>query len=96
MNANVFLTRFEIFMYSTLTSAMSGINHLRTKFQDVSTIPTQHSMNGEADQIALNDQPTRGSLSLTWESIKVALLPLCLWIILGFAAGFLIGMLKPR
>lgn len=96
MNANAFLTRFKILLYSALTSVMSGIDQLRAKFQDVTTIPAPHSMTGESEQVVQNDQLTRGSLSLTWESIKVALLSLFLWIILGFAAGFLIGMLKPR
>jgi hypothetical protein len=96
MNGNAFITRFEIIMYSTLTSVMSGMDHLRAKFQNVAVLPAPPTPNSEADQFVLDAQPQRGSFSLTLDSIKIAMFSLFLWIILGFAAGFLIGMLKPR
>jgi hypothetical protein len=96
MNANAIFTRVEIFLYSTLTSAMSGINHLRSKVQDVSSIAAKPSTNSDFGQILLDDELKKGPIALTWETVKAFLTPLFLWIILGFAAGFLIGMLKPR
>jgi hypothetical protein len=96
MNANAIFTRFEIFLYSTLTSAMSGINHLRSKVQDVSSITAQPSATTDFGQILLDDELKKGPFALTWETVKAILPPLFLWIVLGFAAGFLIGMLKPR
>jgi hypothetical protein len=96
MNANAFVTRFEIFMYSTLTSAMSGINQLRAKFQQISPISSTPQAKADLGQILLNDELKKGPFALSWETFKAVLPPLFLWIVLGFAAGFLIGMLKPR
>ncbi len=95
MNANTIFNQFEIFFYSTLTSAMSGVTHLRTSILDGSTADRQQVPNVEIARIQQVDQPNR-SFAFSWESIKVALLGLLLWMVLGFAAGFLIGMLSPR
>jgi hypothetical protein len=96
MNANAFITRFEIFLYSTLTYAMSGMNHIRAKLHEVTTMQAQPSAKTDFGEILLDDQQNKGPLAPSWETIKVILPPLFLWIVLGFAAGFLIGMLKPR
>lgn len=96
MNANAFFTRFEIFLYSALTALMSGINHLRSKFQDGSSSQFPSSAKTDFGQILLDDQLKKGTFALAWETVKTVLPPLFLWIVLGFAAGFLIGMLKPR
>lgn len=96
MNSNAFFNRVEILLYSALISAMSGINHLRAQIQHLSIVPLQHSPVGEADPTQLNNQYQARSLLPSWKSIQQALLPLLLWVILGFAAGFLIGMIKPR
>ncbi len=96
MNENAFLTRFEIFLYSTLTFMMSGINHLRGKILDVSSISSQPSSKTDFGQILLDDQVKKAAFTPSMETVKTFLLPIFLWIILGFAAGFLIGMLKPR
>jgi hypothetical protein len=61
----------------------------------LSSIPIQHSPTEEADPTQQNDQLQERSLLMSWESIQQALLSLLLWVILGFAAGFLIGMIKP-
>jgi hypothetical protein len=96
MNTKAIFTRFEIFMYSTLTSAMSGINHFRSKVQDGSSIAATPSANADFGQTLLADELKKGPFALTWETVKTVLPALFLWIVLGFAAGFLIGMLKPR
>jgi hypothetical protein len=96
MNSNTFLNRAEILLYSTLISAMSGINHLRTQIEHLTTIPVQHSPDGDIDPTLVNDQYKERSLLMHWKTIQQSLLQLLLWIILGFAAGYLIGMIKPR
>jgi hypothetical protein len=96
MNSNTFLNRAEILLYSTLISAMSGINHIRTQIEHLSTIPVQHSHEDENDPTLVTDQYQGRSLSMKWKSVQQALLQLVLWVILGFAAGYLIGMIKPR
>jgi hypothetical protein len=96
MDANAIFTRFEIFIYSTFTSALSGINHLRSKVQGGSSIAAQSNSKSDFGQILLDDELKKGPFALTWQTVKAVLPPLFLWIILGFAAGFLIGMLRPR
>jgi hypothetical protein len=95
MNSNAFFNRIEILLYSTLISAMSGINQLRARIQHSSTIPIQPSAENEAQISQLTDQIKISSRITIWDSIKDALLSLLLWIVLGFAAGFLIGMINP-
>ena len=96
MNSNTFLNRAEILLYSTLISAMSGINHLRTQIEHLTTIPVKHSPDGDIDPTLVNDQFKERSLLMHWKTIQQFLLQLLLWVILGFAAGYLIGMIKPR
>jgi len=95
MNSNTFLNRVEILLYSTLISAMSGINNLRAQIQHLSTIPIQPQPDAEIDIIKFNDQYHERSLFMRWKLLQQALVPLLLWVILGFAAGYLIGMIKP-
>jgi hypothetical protein len=95
MNSNAFFNRVEILLYSTLISAMSGINKLRTHVQHLFIIPIQNSPDLQANPTQLNNQFQEKSQLVSWKSIKQAFLTLCLWVILGFAAGFLIGMIKP-
>src|SRR4030043_2301892 len=95
MNSNTFFNRVEILLYSIVISVMTGLNQLRAQFQHLTSIPIQHSPNGEAGPTELNDHSRGRSLFVSWETIQQALLSLLLWVILGFAAGFLIGMIKP-
>ena len=95
MNQNALFNRVEIFLYSTLISAMSGINKLRTHVQNLFTFPIHNSPDLQADPTQQTIQFQEKSQLVSWKSIKQAFLTLCLWVILGFAAGFLIGMIKP-
>lgn len=96
MKANAFFNRIEILLYSTLISAMSGINKLRTRLQPSAALPAQPLTDIEAQPPQANVQPKVSVLTLGWNAMREALLPLLLWVILGFAAGFLIGMINPR
>jgi hypothetical protein len=96
MNANGFFNRLEILLYSSLTSAMSGINDLRARLPHSTAIPAQPLSDVEAEPPQVNLAAIESTFALSWNSIKEALLPLVLWLILGFATGFLIGMISPR
>ena len=96
MNENTIINRFEIFFYSTLISALSGLNHLRAGVQEGTVVQGQKYTQSVTADIQQIDQPNPGIFARSWESFKAALLLLFLWIVLGFAAGFLIGMLSPR
>jgi hypothetical protein len=96
MNSNAFFNRIEILLYSSLISAMTGINRARARLQHLSALPFPLTPEAGTDTNELHSDPKTSALSMGWNSIKAALLPLLLWIVLGFAAGFLIGMLNPR
>jgi hypothetical protein len=82
-------------MYSSLISVMSGINHVKLKIQQVTSLPNRQPLEGEA-ATSLPYRPSLSrSLSVAFKTIEQVFLTLLLWAILGFAAGFLIGMLQP-
>jgi hypothetical protein len=75
---------------------MSGLGHIRAHFQRPFEIPTSLSTD-----IALEPchpvVPAKENISpITWNSFAEMLMPILLWIILGFAAGFMLGMINPR
>ncbi|MFZ2096562.1 MAG: hypothetical protein WAV05_07985 [Anaerolineales bacterium] len=95
MNSNTLLNRAEILMYSSLISVMSGINHIKSKILQAPSLPTRQPLDGEAATSQSYRQVLSRSMTEVWKTIEQVLLSLLLWAILGFAAGFLMGMLQP-
>ena len=95
MNSNTFLNRIEILLYSSLISAMSGLSNLRAHLQHATELPAQPKTDSDAAATKPTDHVNARSLTMSLITIREAFIPLFLWIILGFAAGFLIGMIHP-
>lgn len=95
MNTNAFFNRIEIMLYSTLIAAMSGINRVRTRLQHSPAFPAEPRSEVEIESTALVEPVKSNTLALSWNSVKEFLVTLLLWTVLGFAAGFLIGMIRP-
>jgi hypothetical protein len=95
METNSLVNRVEILFYSLLISVMSGINWLRAQVLPIPTEATQPA--GEkVPECAALDEPARSPAhTIGWQSIQAVFAPLLLWAVLGFAAGFLLGMIKP-
>lgn len=89
------VNQVEILLFSALTSVMSGMNTIKVKIQPQLPGSVPYTMDWEADLAQLNDPPRESRLALAWKSFQQVLLTLLLWTILGFAAGFLMGMIKP-
>lgn len=89
------VNQVEILLFSALTSVMSGMNTIKVKIQPQLPASVPYAMDWEADFAQLNDPPRESRLALAWKSFQQVLLTLLLWTILGFAAGFLMGMIKP-
>jgi hypothetical protein len=89
------LNRVEIMTYSMLTSLMSGMERLRGLPQSWQSLnpPAPAS---ESHAVIEKGLIPEQSLSKVWSLIKDTVPPLFLWLVLGFAAGFLIGMVQPR
>jgi hypothetical protein len=94
MKPPTFFNKVEILLYSTFISILSGINRLKAQELPISKTPRQLDPPYVVDTASVRIQEPGASASIQSESIQQALLSLVLWIILGLAAGFLIGMIK--
>jgi hypothetical protein len=95
MDTNTFFNRFEIMFYSLLISIMSGLNRLRTHFLPTPAAQAQPLGEKISELVDINGPAQPQSHLISWKSIEAAFALLLLWAVLGFAAGFLIGMIKP-
>ncbi len=94
MNSATFFNKIGITLFSAITSVLSGINRLVNRDMQA-TGSGERSIAPEVVDVS----PTvfyepAGSRSMRWELIQQAALSLLLWVILGLAAGFLLGMIK--
>ena len=96
MDPNTLFNQVEIRIYSTLTYILSGINYIKASFQQLLMNINEFSISDGDAKAGLDASPAKGSLLIKWESIKTVFLLLFLWMVLGFATGFLIGMIRPR
>jgi len=96
MNTPGILNRVEIVVYSALTSVMSKVNHLRGNVGQTISPADQPTQLAEDPAVYDNQQSHQRSLYMVWNSIQEIVPLLFLWLMLGFAAGFLIGMVQPR
>ena len=95
INSNALLDHIEISFYSILTSCLSGANRIRgrvNRLQKTSHYPLNNE--GVGTYLINSDIPEKSQIS-SWTNISQTLITLVIWMILGFAAGFLTGMLKP-
>ena len=96
INSNALLDRIEVVFYSVLTSCMSGVNRIQedsTRMVKIYQYPINYE---EADTFLVTQDIPEKTQNVIWESINQAIVTVIIWMILGFAAGFLIGMIKPR
>ena len=94
MKSLTLFNKLEILLYSTLISVMSGINHLKTQDQNISKSSVQPATEVSVDLAQTYDQLPERTVAVSWVSFQQSLLSLLMWVILGFAAGFLIGMIN--
>ena len=94
MNSSHLQNKVGLAVYSTLISIMSRMSQLKGNDQQDAVSPVQPvSFDTVEDTPVVSPVPQR-TLAISWASVQQTLLSLCLWIVLGFAAGFLIGMLQ--
>ncbi|OGO13291.1 MAG: hypothetical protein A2Y53_02630 [Chloroflexi bacterium RBG_16_47_49] len=96
LNSNAIFNRVEIIFYATLTACMSGVNRIRVYIDHLVKVPDQILLDEQVNSVPITDVEPEKNQITPWTYISQALLPLVIWIVLGFAAGFLIGMLRPR
>jgi hypothetical protein len=94
LNPKAIARRLELDFYTTLTSLIGGVQHIQTKAGHQDSVLPQSQLNFELN----SSPPVEQSWSIP--SIKRStnfgqlIFTLLIWIILGFSAGFLIGMLN--
>jgi hypothetical protein len=94
--SNALLDRIEVVFYSILTSCLSGVNCIQghpTLTNKIRQYPIEYE---EADTYLVTRDIPEKTPVVIWTSIGQAIVTIIIWMILGFAAGFLIGMIKPR
>ena len=96
MHSNAITDRIEIFFYSILISIMSGVNRIRARFPHQINNTNQPSINEAASTSNYVEELTESTMVNGWTYINQTVIPLVIWIIMGFATGFLIGMFVPR
>jgi hypothetical protein len=95
LNSNVF-NRIEISGYSALTSLLGRIERLReliSRLSDKAQDPTEFT--GEACLVNSSEQQSSNNMT-RWAYFSQVFISITIWMILGFAAGFLIGLINPK
>jgi ABC-type phosphate/phosphonate transport system permease subunit len=80
-------------MYSSLISVMSGMNRFKGKVQHLTSLSIEQSLENRAADLPVANLNTGKIITQVWKTIEQALVAMFFWAILGFAAGFLMGML---
>ena len=93
MNSVTLFNKIGVTLYSTLTSILSGINHLIDHDQ-LGAGTTEQSGNQRTAPAPEDIYIPERLLTTRWQTIQQAFLSLLLWVTLGLAAGFLLGMIK--
>jgi hypothetical protein len=94
MTSTSFFNKLEIILYSILTSILSGVNRLIGQEQPIPKSIDHSDSQVDLDTGILQGHVTERSVLNNRESLQQAFLSLLLWIILGLATGFLIGMIR--
>ena len=87
------INKAEIQLYSTLISVMSGINQLKTEDPQPAKSTLEKLPAVETAPVQIYEDLSSEPVPSIWSSIQQVFLSLLFWTVLGFAAGFLIGML---
>jgi hypothetical protein len=93
MNYVKVVNKAEILLYSTLISIMSGINRQKDRASESDHAQIE-DIEAPSGRVKVIGSLAGKSALITWEAVQQSFLSLLLWIILGLAAGFLIGMLQ--
>jgi hypothetical protein len=94
--SNGLKNRIEIIYYAFLASCLSGVDRIR-ELNNSQLKESQDSITGEEQTPYLNHPEFLENTKLSyWTNLIQSLIPLLMWIILGFAAGFLIGLINPK
>lgn len=96
INSNAFINRIEIFFYSILITLMSGINRIRSLLYRPEQLQSQPVAGEEISANLPVETTKQKSVDFSWSMFSQTLVAILIWSVLGFAAGFLFGMINPR
>jgi hypothetical protein len=94
MESTRLFNKLEIRMYSTLISLMSGIKRFKSIDMLDADVVILPGARAQVEASPVMTEALQKPASLRWQTIQQALLSVLLWTLLGFAAGFLLGMIK--
>jgi hypothetical protein len=96
INSNAVINRIEIIYYSILTACLNGVERIRdlnNRHREGSQKPIRYEE--QATYINTTDYSQKIKIS-RWPDFYQAIVPFMIWLILGFATGFFIGLINPK
>jgi hypothetical protein len=93
LNSNTLLNQIEVLYNSFSNSWISGVLHFRGNNNYQAEGPNDALDNVDLNAISINYGSSENTQLTSWEYISRVVSSIIVWIILGFATGFLIGMI---
>ncbi len=94
MNSPALFNKIAIAVYSTITSILSGINHIINHDTPASKTVELSAPPPVIETVSIEFSQPESTSFIRWQAIQQVLLSLLFWVILGLAAGFLLGMIR--
>ncbi len=91
---NGFHSRIQIVFYSALIWVMSGLNRMRSWLEpkvNNQVQPSRQTIISESNENDVFTLPTKPGI---WVRVGQVLTAFIIWMVLGFSAGFLLGMIR--
>ena len=96
LNSDAFINRCETIYYSALTSCLSRIERIRRLLLGEEETP-QDSITLTESSADYFTPVVQETLKVTgWTKLNQAFTSIIIWVILGFATGFLFGLINPK
>lgn len=96
MDSNAIFNRIELSFYSILVSCISRVNRVRDHFVKLLRFYYSPLPYNAETAIQINSDLDERQANNFGKIIIQTIIPFIIWMVLGFAAGFLIGLIKPR
>ncbi len=96
MKSNALINRMEVILINSASFLMDGVYGIKAHIFRTADLPAP-DFPGSSPDVTIQDQKAETQLSAKLLAfLNQALIPLLIWMVLGFAAGFLIGLFKSQ
>jgi len=95
LNSNGYANRIKIAFYSFLISVMGLVKRFQFSPEPLVNPTLEAPTFVEENNSLTNQEISAKPFGNFWTRISQAFISFIIWMVLGFAAGYLIGMIKP-